>query len=75
MADDGQEQREREEEQGSPLRRFLRRVAASVGSVVANPMLTVWGSARNYLQAALPVFSGKARLASSVNRTFPVSTT
>jgi hypothetical protein len=49
MTDDGQEQRqeqEPEEEQGSPLRRFLRRVGSSMGSVVSNPMTTLWDSAR-----------------------------
>jgi hypothetical protein len=47
MADDAQdEQDEQGDEGGSPLRRFLRRVGATIGSVVSNPMTTVWDSAR-----------------------------
>jgi hypothetical protein len=30
----------------SPVRRFLRRVGATMGSVVSNPMMTVWDSDR-----------------------------
>jgi hypothetical protein len=48
MADDGQEEQEqeREEEQVSPRKSFLRRVGASIGSIVSNPMTTVWDGAR-----------------------------
>ena len=34
------------EEPRSPLRRFLRRVGATMGSVASNPMNTLWDSAR-----------------------------
>jgi hypothetical protein len=49
MTDEGQEEQqeqEPEEEQGSAVRRFLRRVGASIGSVASNPMTTLWDSAR-----------------------------
>jgi hypothetical protein len=47
MADNGQEQQEQEqEEQVPPRKHFLRRVGASIGSIVSNPMTTVWDSAR-----------------------------
>jgi hypothetical protein len=37
---------EEEEQEGSPFRTFLRRVSERMASVVANPMLSVWDSAR-----------------------------
>jgi hypothetical protein len=50
MADAGQTEQDRVPEeqghQGSPLRRFLRQVGARMGSVVSNPMMTVWDSTR-----------------------------
>jgi hypothetical protein len=48
MADSDQEEQEQEqeEEQVSPRKHFLRRVGASIGSIVSNPMTTVWDSAR-----------------------------
>jgi hypothetical protein len=48
MPDAGQTEHDRapERQQGSPLRRFLRRVGASIGSVASNPMTTLWDSAR-----------------------------
>ena len=46
MADEGQMEQGRvpERQQGSPVRRFLRKVGASIGSVVSNPMTIMWDS-------------------------------
>ena len=48
MADEGQMEQGRvpEPQQGSPVRRFLRKVGASIGSVVSNPMTTLWDATR-----------------------------